>query len=114
MSWKMLERRFTVLIMAINKKIKELMNIKGINQRDLSKLSGITESTLSRYLNGSRLLREEKIVKIAKALTVNPSYFFEEDGDKNDPYTEISTVIARCKDKLTVEEKNKLIYLLAK
>ena len=89
------------------------MNIRGINQKDLSKLSGITESTLSRYLNGSRLIREEKIVKIAKALNVNPSYFFEDD-DKNDPYTEISTVIARCKDKLTVEEKNKLIYLLAK
>ena len=35
-------------------KVKNLMNDRGINQKQLSQLSGITESSVSRYLRSER------------------------------------------------------------
>ena len=57
------------------KKVSELMKQKGINQKQLSKLSGITESSISRYLEGNKIPRMDIVVNIANALEVETNYF---------------------------------------
>lgn len=95
-----------------NDKVKELMKVKGINQKQLSVRSGIAESSISRYLSGDRVPRMDVIVNVAKALNVSTEYFLEDDQKCDSAYTAISTAIARKGNELTQEEKNKLIFLL--
>ena len=94
-------------------KLKQLMEIKGINQKQLSQLSGITEASVSRYLKGDRTARLDIIVNFAKALNVTTEYLLEYDEETGlQAYTEIATAIARSGSSLTAEEKNKLIALI--
>ena len=76
-----------------NEKVKELMKVKGINQKQLSMRSGIAESSISRYLSGDRVPRMDVIVNVAKALDVSTEYFLEEDQKCDSAYTAISTFI---------------------
>ena len=40
-----------------NEMVSDLMKKKGVNQKQLSKLSGITESSISRYLKSDKTPR---------------------------------------------------------
>ena len=94
------------------KKVSELMKQKGINQKQLSKLSGITESSISRYLEGNKIPRMDIVVNIANALEVETNYFLSEEDRCESAFNAISTAIARNGKNLNAEEKNKLISLL--
>lgn len=94
-------------------KVKDLMASKGINQKQLSQLSGITEASVSRYLKGDREARLDIIVNFAKALDVTTEYLLNDDEETGiNAYTEIATAVARNGSSLTAEEKNKLIALI--
>lgn len=94
-------------------KVKNLMKSKNINQKQLSNLSGIAESSISRYLNGDKPVRTDIILNFAKALNVTADYLLSDlNEETTDPYTEIATAIARNGKELTAEEKNKLIAIL--
>ena len=95
-----------------SEKVKKLMKENNINQKQLAKLSGITESSISRYLSGDMNPRMDIIVNVAKALKVETNFFLDDDQKCESAYTAISTAIARKGDELTPEEKNKLVLLL--
>lgn len=99
--------------MSWQEKVKNLMNDRGINQKQLSQLSGITESSVSRYLRSERRPRLDIVVNFAKAFGVATEYLLD-DGEesKESAYETISTAIARKGGNLTAEEKNELIALL--
>lgn len=50
------------------KKIKAILNERGMTQRDLSIASGIDESNISYILNQNRNIREKTLFKLCKAL----------------------------------------------
>lgn len=50
--------------------LRELRKSKGLSQIELSKLSGIRQSTISQYENGSRKPSMSKAKKLADALSV--------------------------------------------
>ncbi len=100
------------ICMQWNEKVLNLMKKKNINQKQLSKLSGITKSSLSRYLNGDIVPRMDVIVNISKALQVETDYFLDDDEKTQSAYTTIATAIARKGSELSPEEKNQLIALL--
>ena len=52
-------------------KIKELLEEKGISQRELAEMVGITEVSMSRYINGERTPKAPIAMKIARVLDVN-------------------------------------------
>lgn len=92
--------------MSWNDKVKELMKGQGLNQKKLAQKSGITEASVSRYLNGDRNARMDIIVNFAKALGVTTDYLLEEDVKvKKNSYTTIATAIARNGKNLTPKEK---------
>jgi HTH-type transcriptional regulator/antitoxin HigA len=55
--------------------LRELMRSNGLSQTKLAKSAGITPSTLSSVLNGSRSLTKEQAVKLAKLFNVSPAAF---------------------------------------
>lgn len=94
-------------------KVVDLMATKKINQKELARLSGITESSVSRYLNSDQRPRIDVLINFAKALEVNVDYLLENNEQSSESsFTNIATAIARNGNNLTTEEKNKLIMLI--
>ena len=50
------------------KQIKELMDEKGMTQKQLALKTGLAESSISRYINGSRYPSAKSYFKIIKAI----------------------------------------------
>ena len=92
--------------------VTNLMIERGINQKQLSQLSGITESSISTYLHRSQRPRMDIVVNIAKALHVETEYLLDDDEKSVSAYNSIATAIARKGKELTAEEKNELIALI--
>ena len=66
-------------------KVKNVMKEKNITQKQLSKLSGIAESSISRYLNGEKSVRTDIIINFAKALDVTADYLLSDIIKKSFP-----------------------------
>ena len=56
------------------RKVKKIMKQRGITQAWLSQKTGVTEATLSRYVNGSRKPQADIAAAIAEALDVSLEY----------------------------------------
>ena len=97
--------------MTWKEKIKNLMDEKNINQKELSKLSGITESSVCRYLKGDRTPRIDVVVNFAKVLNVEVDYLLE-DGKIYNPYESVKNAISRHAHSLTEDEQKRLANLL--
>lgn len=95
-----------------SEKVKKLMVDNDINQKQLSQMSGISESSLSRYLHNGKRPRIDIVVNIAKALHVGTEYLLEEEDKVGSPFESIATAIARKGHMLSAEEKNRLIFLI--
>lgn len=100
--------------MSWNKKVLKLMEKQNINQKQLSQMSGITESSISRYLHSDKRPRMDIVVNVAKALHVETSYLLDEDEKSDSAFNYIATAVARKGNELTAEEKNQLIALIIK
>lgn len=48
--------------------VKTLMTLRGVNQSDLSKDTGVSVTTISRFLTGSTELKSEALLKILSSL----------------------------------------------
>ena len=93
---------------------KMLMDKKKLNQKDLSKLSKVSESSLCRYLKGEIMPRMDVVANVANALGVSQEYLLGGDNNSNQesPYVETRTVIMRNRGQLTAEERIELLDLL--
>ena len=99
--------------MTWKEKVLALMQQRGITQKQLAQLSGITESSISRYLHSEKRPRMDIVVNIAKALCVKTEYFLDDaDASQDSAYEYIATAVARKGNELTPEEKNRLIALI--
>lgn len=66
------------------KRLKRLLKEKKMTQSDLSKITGITQSSISDWIKGKYLPRQDKVFILAKALQVSPSYLLGyDDVDEN-------------------------------
>ena len=93
-------------------KVLKLMEQKGITQKELSKRSGIAESSISRYLHSEKMPRMDVVINFAKALEVETEYLLDEKEKSESAYTTIATAVARKGSELTSEERNRLIALI--
>lgn len=98
--------------MSWKEKVTELMKQRNITQKQLSQLSGITESSISRYLHSEQRPRMDIVVNVAKALHVETEYLLDDSERGESAYSSIVTAIARKGNELTAEEKNQLIALI--
>ncbi len=97
-------------------RVKELMKRDKISQKQLSQLSGISESSISRYISGSFEPRMDVLSNIAKVFNVTTSYLLGEEStlkEKN-AYEETVCVVTRNQSQLTDQQKADLIKVLFK
>lgn len=91
-------------------RMKELISKKGISQKQLAKISGLTESTISHYVRGERIPRGVNLIKIAKALDTTTDYLL--GNEENDDFDYVKSLIARNSSRMTNDEKTTLVKLL--
>lgn len=66
-------------MLRINKtEFKRRLMLKGVSAKELAKIAGLHEATISRAINGRRKPDPETIGKIARALDCNPVDILEE------------------------------------
>lgn len=63
----------------VAERIREALEIRGMRQSDLVQATGIGKSSISTYLSGSYLPKQQNIYKIAQALDVNVSWLMGYD-----------------------------------
>lgn len=59
---------------SISSRIKAALEIRGMKQTDLVTKTGIGKSSISTYISGSYIPKQENIIKISKALNVNEAW----------------------------------------
>lgn len=92
-------------------RIYELLQKEGIQQKELAERIGITETAMSRYINGTREPKPDVIANMATALHTTSDYLL---GIKCDDfnYRQVRRMIARNTSSMTKEEKMALISVL--
>jgi len=98
----------------ITNRLKEMLEEKGISQKMLSDLTGITESAISHYVKGDRVPRGMNLVKIADALgtTTDDLLCGDREIDKEKDLVYAKALIARNASKMTMDEKIEFLKLL--
>lgn len=67
--------------MTIGNKIKFYRELKGYNQSEFAKLSGVPLATLKVYEKSDKIPKTEPLSKIATALGISPNVFLEAEHD---------------------------------
>lgn len=98
---------------AVNR-IKELLREKNLSQKNLSSLTGITESAISHYVNGTRVPRGTNLIRIANALETTTDDLLNtyKESNKDNDLIFAKSLIARNASRMTKEEKIEFIALL--
>lgn len=68
--------------MEFSKKLYELRTERGISQKKLADLAGISQASIFYWEKGSRKPKMEQLYRIAVALGVDPDVFFSDDEQK--------------------------------
>lgn len=93
--------------------IKKELERRKINQRELCRMSGISESAMSKYLSSDKPLRTDILSKISRALDVSMYQLLgieEKDGSTYDVCK--TALLARSGSRLSDKEKQELINLI--
>lgn len=92
--------------------IKEMIEQKGISQKELAATAGVTEAAMSHYIKGDRVPRDANILNIAKALGTTTNVLLGEEENNDISYQEINTLVARKAKDFTKEQRRELINLI--
>lgn len=63
------------------KRLRSLLDTKKVSAAELSRRTGISEATISRYLSGKYEAKQRSIFVISKALSVSPDYLLGTDNE---------------------------------
>ena len=101
--------------MKFEEKLKSIMQQQGLTQKELATRSGITEASMSKYLNGERTPRIDVIINLSRALEVTTDELLgETDNNIKNDFFQTKTVLARGLENISDKDKAKLIAIIAK
>lgn len=83
-------------ISSLPKRLKEILEIKKINQKELSELSGIRASSISDWINNKYEAKQDKIYMLSKALDVSPSWLMGYEVDIDNHKKNEATFVGRA------------------
>lgn len=99
--------------MSVGENVKKELERRGLNQKDLCLMTGISESAMSKYLSSNKPLRTDIIAKIARALDVNIYQLLNLEQHPGTTFDICKTaLLARSGSSLSNEEKKELIDLI--
>ena len=94
--------------------IADLLRAKGMTQKELADISGISEAAISHYVKGDRIPRGMNLTRIAQALGVKAEELNEENeitGRDHDLQV-AKMLIARNASNMSKQEKMDFVSLL--
>lgn len=97
------------------KLVKDLMDRDKLSQKELANLTGISESSISRYISGALKPRMDVLAKISKVFGVSTSYLIGEERNEyipHDAFEETLCIVTRNKSKLDDNQKAEIIKVL--
>ncbi len=90
-------------------RIKELMELRGWSETELSKRSGITQSTISSWLAQHKTPGTVSIERICAGFGITITEFFMTDRDKSVYLTDIQKKLVKASLKLSDKTLERLI-----
>ena len=100
--------------MDIGSIIRRELAVRDMSQRDLARKIGVTEVTMSRYINGNRSPKASTLEKIAKGIGVSVSVFYINESSNDIAYNFLLDAIKLNAVCLTDEQRYRLIKELTK
>lgn len=91
-------------------RITELLRTRGVMQKDLAELIGVTESTLSRYMSGERKPDLKTLSNMATALHTTTDYLLGRETEFD--VSNVQRLLARNATTMTKEQKMDIIKAL--
>lgn len=109
-----LERESNNMNDTLGGRISELLEKQRLSQRELATIVGVTEVSMSRYINGERMPKGPVVAKIAEALHTTSDYLLgkEEAEDPELAYYQTQRAIARHAEEWTPKQKADLVNAL--
>lgn len=92
-------------------RITETLQKRGMTQKELASLIGVTEAVISRYVSGDREPKPDTLANIATALHTTSDYLLGIENEEFD-HSRIRRMIARNASKMTEKERKELIDAL--
>ena len=91
----------------IEKRLKEILELKKVKPAELSRKTGISRGNISHYLNGDFVPKQDYLYLIATTLDVNPFYLMGVSEDKKLPLTLRQQVLSKI-ERMSNAQLNKL------
>ncbi|MCR4746795.1 MAG: helix-turn-helix domain-containing protein [Lachnospiraceae bacterium] len=100
--------------MTIGNRILELLEERNMSQRELAEKVGVTEVSMSRYINSRRIPRAAVLSNIAKVFHVSTDYLLgiEKPESREEGYIELKSTLMQNLPKLTWKQKKNLIHAI--
>lgn len=93
----------------ISSTLRMALGLKGVSISELSRLTGINKSMLSKYMKNERHPSYQSILRIAKAIDVDPEYLIDPETETISKKTGIETCEAAIQK--IQDDTNKIINL---
>lgn len=89
-------------------RLKKTLEVKGMNQSDLARATGISVPAISKYVTNLRIPNASQLQRLCKALGVSSDYLLGIDGD------DFERLLVICKTAgLTTEQRMMLVKALS-
>lgn len=89
--------------MKFSARLREVLKEKGINQTELSKMTGISKSVISEWLSDKYEPKQDKVYIVAEKLSVSPSWLFGVSSEK-----EVKSDVMSIYNQLTPQRQTKV------
>lgn len=73
-------------------KLRQAMEKEGITATELSEKTGISKSTISRYLSGGYIAKQKNLLKLSLALQVEPKFLFSDAVEELDANLKVYSI----------------------
>ena len=99
--------------MELHERIRLLLNQYNMTQADLSRVTGVADTTISRYLNGYRKPKAKFLGKVAKYFGVSMYWLSFGEEDTAEGYGAVRNIVARNASALTDAQRLELMKIIA-
>ena len=96
-----------------NERLQQLIQRKGITQKELAIKAGVTEAAMSHYLKGDRVPRASVLAKIADSLGTSSDYLMNGTAENcQEEINQVKRLIARNASQMSHKEKMEIVDIL--
>ncbi|MBQ4307868.1 MAG: helix-turn-helix transcriptional regulator [Lachnospiraceae bacterium] len=98
--------------MELGERLSCILSQQGMTQRELANMSGVDETSLSRYVNGTRKPCMDVLVRLSRALNVSVEYLTGNEEETS--FREIKNLVCSNLCHFTDAQRLELMEMIAR